>query len=60
MDLVIHFSNNFFFENKNEQPKLKCAFCPYTTVEHAVLNIHQRVHFNIRAYQCEVRVIFFL
>ena len=34
--------------------QLKCIFCPFTTVEASNLMVHQRQHFGVRAYQCEI------
>ena len=29
-------------------------FCPYTTVEYPSLTFHQRAHFNVREFKCEI------
>ena len=40
-------------ENVHDNIQLKCVFCPFTTVEHTNLSLHQRAHFNIRDHTCE-------
>ena len=40
--------------NVHNNIQLSCIFCPFTTGEPDKLLIHQRSHFNIRDYQCEI------
>ena len=46
-DLKLH-------ENIHDNNQVKCVFCPYTNPNTACLVKHQRVHFNIRDYKCEI------
>ena len=41
-------------ENVHDNIQLKCVFCPYTTVLYESLTYHQRAHFNVREYKCEI------
>ena len=45
-DLIYH-------HKVHDNVKLKCVFCPYTTVGYGSLTLHQRVHFNIREFKCD-------
>ena len=39
-------------ENIHDNVLIKCVFCPFTCVEPPKIGVHQRAHFNIRAYEC--------
>ena len=43
-----------YHEMVHDNIQLKCIFCPFTTVEASNLMVHQRQHFGVRAYQCEI------
>merc|ERR1719285_878394 len=47
-------------ENIHDNVQRKCIFCPYTCVRSQTLSMHQRAHFNIRNYKCEVCEMEFL
>ena len=41
-------------EKIHDNVQTKCVFCPYTSVHMQEMIVHQRSHFNIRNYKCEV------
>jgi len=41
-------------ENIHDNIQFECVFCPYTSVKIHDLAIHQRNHFKIRNYSCEI------
>ena len=41
-------------ENIHDNVLLKCVFCPFTCVRPVKMTDHQRLHFNIRDYNCEI------
>ena len=47
-------------ENIHDNVQRKCIFCPYTCVRSQTLSMHQRAHFNIRNYKCEICEMEFL
>ena len=41
-------------ENTHNNILLKCVYCPYTCVDYSSLTTHQRTHFNIRDFKCDI------
>ena len=41
-------------ENVHENIQLACIYCPFTSATRCNLTIHQREHFNIRDYKCDI------
>ena len=41
-------------ENIHDNILLKCVYCPYTCVQDIRMSMHQRDHFNIRDFKCDI------